>query len=140
MDQTEFLQHWNYFCSLASKLDSTRDYVYHGLKDDGHGEPIMIHGNVYSDIFKQIIILSASEFEVVSKVLCGLCGETSKNIVEISRALLQHFPKIIKTEIITAYYLAEPMKDWRIESGNKVIGLEWWKAYNSLKHNEVDSN
>ena len=27
----------------------------------------MIHGDVYSDIFKQIIILSASEFEIISQ-------------------------------------------------------------------------
>ena len=31
------------------------------------------------------------------------------------------------------------MNDWSVDADNRVIGLDWWRAYNSLKHNEVDS-
>ena len=79
MDQTEFIQHWNYFCSLAERLDSTKYYVDHGLCKDKNGYRL-VHGTVYSDIFKQIIVLAASEFEVISKSLCTIKGGSVKNI------------------------------------------------------------
>lgn len=139
MDQTELLQHWNYFCSLATELEKTKDYVYHGLGSDENGNAYMIHGSVYSDRFKQIIILSASEFEIMSKSLCNICGEKAKNIVDISRILLKRFPMITQTEIMTAFYLGTPLENWKIVADTKVCGLEWWESYNALKHNEVDS-
>lgn len=139
MNQIEFLQHWSYFCSLASDLEATKDYVYHGLAMNDSGESYMIHGNVYSDKFKQIIILAASEFEIVCKSLCILCGDNAENIVDISRILLRFFPNIITSEIMTAFYTGTPLNEWCVDSENRVIGLDWWRAYNSLKHNEVDS-
>ena len=139
MEQTELVQHWNYFCSLAAELEATQDFVYHGLDIDNAGQPFMIHGSVYSDRFKQIIILAASEFEIMSKSLCKIYGKAAKNIVDISHIILQHSPMITQTEIITAFYSGMPLKEWHVDIGNKVIGLDWWNAYNSLKHNEVDS-
>ena len=60
MEQIELIQHWNYFCSLAERLDDTKHYIDHGLQEhDGIRE--LVHGKVYSDIFKQIIVLA--EFE-----------------------------------------------------------------------------
>ena len=70
MEQIELIQHWNYFCSLAERLDDTKHYIDHGLQEhDGIRE--LVHGKVYSDIFKQIIVLAASEFEIMSKALCS---------------------------------------------------------------------
>lgn len=69
---------WNYtalelFCSLAERLDDTKHYIDHGLQEyDGIRE--LVHGKVYSDIFKQIIVLAASEFEIMSKALCSAKG------------------------------------------------------------------
>ncbi|MBQ5953591.1 MAG: hypothetical protein IJL47_06085 [Lachnospiraceae bacterium] len=139
MEQKEFLQHWNYFCSLTVLLEGTKDFVYHGLDIDTNVAPHLVHGNVYSDRFKQIILLSASEFEIISKSLCKECGETVSNIVDISRAILQHFPRIVQAEVITQFCVGTPMCEWRVDSSNKVIGLDWWRAYTALKHNEVDS-
>ena len=139
MDQIELLQHWNYFCSLAAELEKTKEYVYHGLSVDDSGMLHMIHGSVYSDRLKQIIILGASEFEVVSRALCKHCGETVDTIVDISRAILHHFPMITKAEVLTAFFSGMPLSEWRINADNRVNGLDWWRAYNSLKHNEVDS-
>ena len=50
-----------------------RHYIDHGLQEhDGIRE--LVHGKVYSDIFKQIIVLAASEFEIMSKALCSAKG------------------------------------------------------------------
>ena len=29
MEQIELIQHWNYFCSLAERLDDTKHYIDH---------------------------------------------------------------------------------------------------------------
>ena len=142
MDKYEYIQHWNYFCSLAKRLDETKDYVFHGGDESDPTNSHFIHGNVYSDIFKQIIILSASEFELISKVLCNTFGETAKDIIDISRIILFHFPKLPETEVYTAFYSGAPLQEWRYcpdNKGKKVEGLKWWDGYNALKHNEVDS-
>ena len=48
-----------------------------GLQEhDGIRE--LVHGKVYSDIFKQIIVLAASEFEIMSKALCSAKGVKTK--------------------------------------------------------------
>ena len=31
MEQIELIQHWNYFCSLAERLDDTKHYIDHKL-------------------------------------------------------------------------------------------------------------
>ena len=45
MEQIELIQHWNYFCSLAERLDDTKHYIDHGLQEhDGIRE--LVHGKV----------------------------------------------------------------------------------------------
>ncbi len=139
MDEAEYIQHWNYFCTLASRLDETKNYIYHGVIDIGDGEIQFVHENVYSDNFKQIIILAASEFELISKALCAKIGKNATDIISISRTLLEKYPKIVDTEILTLYWGGTPLSKWKLNESGKVEGLEWWRAYNSLKHNETAS-
>ena len=87
MEQIELIQHWNYFCSLAERLDDTKHYIYHGLQEH-NGKRELVHGKVYSDVFKQIIVLSASEFEIMSKALCHKKGVKTKKIGDISETKL----------------------------------------------------
>ena len=48
--------------------DDTKHYIDHGLQEYA-GIREIVHGKVYSDIFKQIIVLAASEFEIMSKAV-----------------------------------------------------------------------
>ena len=127
MEQIELIQHWNYFCSLAERLDDTKHYIDHGLQEhDGIRE--LVHGKVYSDIFKQIIVLAASEFEIMSKALCSAKGVKTKRIGDISETILGVFPKIIDFEVSTPFWINTPLHDWkttRIDNGKnvKVEGL-----------------
>ncbi len=143
MEKTEFIQHWNYFCSLAERLDDTKHYIDHGVQEhDGIRE--LVHGTVYSDIFKQIIVLAASEFEIMSKALCGTRGEKPERIGGISETILRLFPKIIDFEVSTPFWISTPLQEWKTtridgDKNIKVEGVEWWFAYNSMKHDERDS-
>lgn len=139
----EFIQHWNYFCSLAKKLDETKDYIYHGSVESEDDDIRLVHGQVYSDVFQQIILLAASEFEVISRIICRINGVEPRNIVEISSVILDKYPKIVYTEIGGLFWYGKPLCDWGIDyaadDNEKVKGLEWWKAYTSIKHNEAGS-
>ena len=137
MNDTEFIQHWNYLASLTERLDETKHYIDHGISVID-GELKLVHGDVYSDYFKQIIVLAASDFEVMSKALCNQKGKKADNIFEISECILELFPKIIESEINTPFWIAKPFAAWRIEN-NKKEGLEWWDAYNALKHDKENS-
>ena len=134
MEQIELIQHWNYFCSLAERLDDTKHYIDHGLQEhDGIRE--LVHGKVYSDIFKQIIVLAASEFEIMSKALCSAKGVKTKRIGDISETILGVFPKIIDFEVSTPFWINTPLHDWkttRIDNGKNVkvegLGNILWRS------------
>lgn len=139
MDNDEFIRHWSYFCSLVERLDSTKHFIDHGLIEQ-NGNYMLAHGGVYSDVFKQIILLASSEFEVMSKALCSLRGYKKGNIRYISKAILKEFPRIITFEMSTPFWSNKPFEEWRVEvqteDGKKTTtqGIEWWKAYTALKH------
>ncbi len=139
MEKPEYLQHWTYFCALAQRLEETKNYIYHGLQIAEDGSEYLIHGEVYSDNLKQIIILAASEFETIAKVLCAERGKSVKNIKEISETILAEFPRIVETEVISVFWTSTPLKSWRIDESGKLLGLDWWRAYNALKHDDAGS-
>ena len=142
MDETNYIQHWNYFCLLAKQLDQTKDFVYHGaINYDGENIEL-IHGNVYSDIFKQIIFSACAEFEILSRAVCNYHGVSARNVVGFSSMLLKLYPKIIDTEIYTIFWRGFPLKNWCIDltkADHKVSGIEWWDAYSEMKHDETNS-
>lgn len=76
MTKEEVLYHWNYFCSLCERLGKTRSYVDHSTLTTGvdqAGNNITINnGDVFSNEFQQILILSGVEFEDAAKLLCQL--------------------------------------------------------------------
>ena len=45
--------------------------------------------------FKQIIVLAASEFEIMSKALCSAKGVKTKRIGDISETILEYSLKLL---------------------------------------------
>ena len=141
MTESEIKEKWYYFCSLAKQFQATEQYVSHSLDDDGK----LQNENTFSSEFAKILMLAASEFEVISKALCIESGfEISKNdnIVIITKNILTKYPKIGETIIQTPYKIYKPLKDWKIvlvdtinKASEKVEGLSWWNDYNGVKHN-----
>lgn len=130
--KNEVIHQWNYFCSICSKLENTRQYVEHSNKK---------HLSVYSLEFQQILILASMEFENLSKQLCVIINSKfnlKSNIIKISQTILDKYPRIVETIIHTDYRIIKPLEKWKInkdEKGKKiVIGLDWWDDYNLVKH------
>ena len=138
----DYLLHWNYFCSLAKMLEDTKDYVYQGIAINEKNEYELLHSNVYSDVFKKIILLAASEFEVITRTLCNSAKKSPRNIVDISSTILNKYPRIVETEVRTVFWTSMPLREWSVDrerQRKKVKGLDWWYAYNAIKHNKPDS-
>ena len=138
-------KYWLYFRSLANQFQKTEQYVDHSLNSDG----LPINANTFSNEFAKILMLAASEFEVVAKELCSEIGVTicSKDkITDITKKIINKFPKIGDTIIMTPYQSIKPLKEWRVvvkeetkkdgttQQKDAVEGIPWWKSHNNIKH------
>ena len=138
MTDKEVLHYWNYFCSLCKRLENTKQYVDHQVKDCN-----LLNGKVNSFEFQQIILLTAMEFENVSKAICLKINPdfnvTNSNIKQITETILSAYPKIVETIVQTDYQQLQPLKKWKIVTDpandkKYVEGLSWWDDYNNIKH------
>ncbi len=134
MTEDDIIKNWNYFRSLAKQFQQTEQFVDHSIESNG----ILKNGKTFSNEFAKLLLLSASEFEVIAKVLCAESGKTvseKANIQEISKTTLSLYPKIIETKINTPYQIIKPLSTWSLSCPN--LGIEWWNAYNKIKHNRL---
>lgn len=143
MNTVEVQFHWNYFCSLCSRLELTQNFVSHETFRRDDGEIVLKHAKVFSVEFEQILILAAIEFENISKLICRKINasfDEKSGINIISETILSSYPQIIKATVSSDYQILEPLKGWRVEpvvspnKGIKFSGLAWWQAYNDVKH------
>lgn len=146
MDENDIKTNWYYFRSLTKQLHDTEQFVDHSLDKNG----ILVNGSTCSYEFAKILMLSASEFEVIAKALC----EEKKikilwnaNIVTITKEIIGAYPEIGNTNITTPYQTFQPLVEWNIkqvknQKGNlidKVDGIQWWYDHNGVKHNRKQS-
>lgn len=144
MDYQEIMHYWYYFCSICEQLETTRQYIDHRvIERDGLVE--FENGSAYSNAFLQILVLAASEFETVSKLLCREIEpsfDEKSNILKITETILTHFPKIGQTLVTSDFLEINPLDQWHIGKNEKgephVDGLDWWDGYNSIKHKRYE--
>ena len=138
MTEKEVKHYWNYFCSLCRRLENTRQFVDHSSDSNE-----LKNASVNSFEFQQIILLSAMEFENISKAICldidSNFNLQNANIKKITETILQKYPKIGDTVVTTDYQTLQPLKDWKIivdsTTGKKTVGgIPWWDDYSNIKH------
>lgn len=135
---------WLYFSSLCLDLKNTTYFVNHKEVEYTNKEGVVKKAHnkwTFSEAFLKILLSASSEFEVVSKLLCNQIDEdfdiNNKDITiyDISKIILNKYPKIVDTKVESDYNIIYPLKAWRIDEQTKsVIGLKWWSVYNDLKH------
>ncbi len=131
--ERDVLKHWKYFLSLEKRFKETENFVYHGI-ETVEGNVQIINAGTYSNEFKQLLLLTAAEFECLAKELINV-NDRNTRINEITKMILSKYPKIVETEIETDYLRSKPMLEWSYdEEEEKVCGLDWWNAYNCVKH------
>ncbi len=139
----EVIHYWDYFRSLCNRLEMTRQFIDHSVENG-----VMRNANVNSFEFQQLIMLASAEFENLCKIICLHIDKSfnvkTSNIVLISKTILNKYPKITEVKVGTDYCVLQPLNNWAIiKSSNQetenVIGIEWWKANNSIKHESFNN-
>lgn len=118
------LQHyWEYFLALENDLVKTSRFV----------EFSAANFETYSIEFSRIILASASEFDVIAKLLCGVISSDTRaaNINDYRKIILKAYPKFPTMKINLSRYgiQLEPWKSWE-----KGANPDWWSSYNNVKH------
>lgn len=134
MTKDDIKKNWNYFKSLAKQFQQTEQFVDHAMDISGN----LKNGKTFSNEFAKLLLLSASEFEVIAKALCAESGNPvndKANIKEITKTILSIYPNITNTKISTPYQIIEPLALW--STNNQNLGISWWHAYNKIKHDRT---
>jgi len=115
--------HWEYFLAIEDDLVKCSRFVEFNQSNFG----------AYSIEFARILLASASEFDVVAKMICKEIkpNEAPGNINEYRDLIIGDFPKFYSTEInIPRYALSfSPWAEW-----NNDNNPDWWSSYNKVKH------
>lgn len=66
MRENDIKMNWYYFQALSKQLKDTEQFVDHSIDEKGN----LLNGKTFSNEFAKILMLGASEFEVIAKALC----------------------------------------------------------------------
>lgn len=115
--------YWEYFLAIEDDLLKTSRFVEF-TKSNFH---------VHSIEFARLLLVSASETDVIAKEFCKLLTPDSKreDINDYQAIILKSYPKFSTIELnIPRFNLViTPWQEWN--GGKK---LSWWQAYNGIKH------
>lgn len=91
----------------------------------------------YSIEFDNLIISIGSELDVFFKVACNFNLDDRKKMNDYYKEIMSKYP-CIKQQVIkidNKNLEITPFKDWEESEPSK--SLEWWQAYNDIKHARV---
>ncbi|MCP9290726.1 hypothetical protein [Gracilimonas sediminicola] len=123
---TDIINHqhyWEYFLAIEDDLVKTSRFV--DFSTDNYP--------TYSIEFAKIILSSASEFDVIAKLICNKISPNKKagNINDYREIIINEYPKFPTMEInLTRYGIKlKPWASWENDSNPS-----WWTSYNNVKH------
>lgn len=116
---------WNYFLALERDFLRSTEFV----------EPNNSNFPSFSNWYAKLLLLVGSEVDVVAKQICAGCpnGQSASNICDYRKVMTTTFPGMHDVEIeVPRYSLA--LKPWISWGANPPTIPQWWKDYNSVKH------
>lgn len=132
MNTSELMRFWDYYQSVEKDLINTNQFVSHE-KDNTF---------VYSNEFAKIILVAGAEVDVLLQEYCKLHDEPGAGN-------MKHYSAILKKYEFTEYYtlneimFSTPYMEivpWEgFDPEQPHAGIEWWKNYQSIKHNRFYS-
>ena len=133
MTKEEFLSRvWGYYIMLENNFMETFNYV----------EPVAENNSTFSKEYGKLLLSIGSEIDVVCKELCKIIE--NKIAEDVSRYNVVNYKNVISVDgnfmNESCVYLIndevlQPWLEW-----NSVDSPSWWKNYNSLKHNRLNSD
>ncbi len=123
ISETKSLLHWNYFLALESDVERLSRFVEFTSSNFG----------TYSVEIAHLFLATASEVDVVAKLLCNQVDGTTKvdNIEKYRNVLRRCLPEIERSIVTIPRYGLE-LHPWSSWLNNETP--EWWQAHNKVKH------
>lgn len=122
MTENELMSIWNYYLSLEDDLAATSRYIEPAGQE-----------NTFSFEFSKLLVLACTEIESVLKRICYIIAghHVEGDIGAYKQTILSIYPKITKATVIVSRLGKNiiPFSGWG--SGR----LQWWDAYQQVKHN-----
>ncbi len=123
MSRDEFVAtYWKYYLILEQHFEESEKYVEFSV--DNYA--------TYSMQFISCLMETGAELDGVMKSICGFSPDDRKTIQDYAPKILGKYPDINTKEVIVRGNAIMPFKGWTITQPAQ--SLEWWKAYNSVKH------
>ena len=115
--------HWKYFIALEKDLETISRYI----------ELDPSNFNTFSIELTKLLLSSASEIDVVLKLICTSIkpGPQYSNIDDYAEIISENLPEFLNESVlfVRTSIILEPWKNW--SKGNSPY---WWKSYNKVKH------
>jgi hypothetical protein len=122
------IEYWDYFLAIENDFGKCSRYV----------EFCEDNKKSYLIEFAKIIMSAASEIDTISKIFCSNVNPRAKadNIRDYGDIIVNKYPNIKNVEVRTNNnsLIGKPWESW----DNTTIP-EWWRKYNSIKHDRTIS-
>ena len=133
MTREEFLiNYWDYYMMLEKDVINITKYI----------KILPVNYKTCSDEIIKVLLSVSAEFEIMCKLICGLDGNSSKNINDYLTFLSENIEKFEEYKIkikTTKSIIIKPFIIIEKTNGPKVTKtLSWWRAYNHVKHNRFE--
>ncbi len=129
MNRKDFIKmYWKQYLLLEKEFIATDDYV----------TIEKINYDTYSNKYLSLLLAVCSEIDSLSAEVCKLGGDKiSQGFRNKLNIITIHYPKILECGVDMKF-------PWGIENIKpfqfKDESLEWWKAYNDVKHQRTEKN
>lgn len=141
MTKDELNLHWSCFLTIDSDFKLTDRYVDHGIFGSCQNKA------TFSIEFSKLLLLICNEFEAMCRLMnkhidSSFDLKSKIDILLLSEKIVSKYPSIRNIEVITlSGSVIKPLKRWckKSKSGKWYLNLNWWEAYNNLKHNRHEN-
>ncbi len=115
--------YWQYFLAIEADFAATARYV----------EICPDNFKTYSVEYAKLLLASASEIDVLCKLLCEQLDPNAKrrDINDYRACIAPRAAELPNEKVLLRRYSIE-LKPWEAWAGSK--NPEWWKSYNNVKH------
>lgn len=118
-------EYWRLYCLLEKRFGEITRYVE--LAEDNY--------STYSLELVSLLREIGSEIDVIMKVLCGIDDNSRADMNTYSKKILEKYLDICERKVSGRGIKITPFMGWNKEE--PAISLEWWNAYNAIKHGRV---
>jgi len=119
--------YWRYYLMLENKYLVIEQFI----------EPVNANFSTYSLELVNVLQSVCSELDVFFKVVCGF-NQTDRKSMNDYYAIVNQKYSGLKQQIVRIHGMEiKPFENWNESQPSQ--SLNWWQAYNDIKHGRVDN-